>query len=190
MNNVTRLRACVLSCALLTCVACETMPKDAFRLSETAMETRSIQSREFQDVTDIEILSASTAVLQDLGYAIDEVEKELGVLTASKRADAKDPRETIGLIVLDTATCILTLLIGCDNENYLTADSTQDIRLTLVVLPALDDDRAYNVRMTMQRVIWDRENRLKDQETILEPEIYQAFFDKLSKSVFLEKEGA
>ena len=73
--------------------ACQTLPEDAFRLTESALELREIQSRTYEDVSDIEILSASSGVLQDLGYAIDEVEKELGVLSASKRADAGSDAE-------------------------------------------------------------------------------------------------
>ena len=69
-------------------VACQSLPDDAFRLNESALELREIQSRTYEDVTEIEILSASSGVLQDLGYALDEVEKELGVLSASKRASA------------------------------------------------------------------------------------------------------
>ena len=165
------------------------MPDDAFRLSESALELREIQSRTYEDVTDIEILSASSAVLQDLGYAIDEVEKELGVLSASKRADAKDEVEIAGKIALDIADCILTFMIGCENDSYGSSKDVQDIKMTLVVLPDLGKQQAYTVRLTMQRVVWALNGDLYEQETINDAAVYQAFFDKLSKSVFLEKEG-
>ena len=42
--------------------ACATMPDDAFRLSESALEMREIQTRSYSDVSDVEILSASSAV--------------------------------------------------------------------------------------------------------------------------------
>ncbi len=169
--------------------ACETLPEDAFRLSESALEMREIQSRNYEDVTDIQILSASSAVLQDLGYAIDEVEKELGVLSASKRADARDSAEIVGKIALDLADCLLTFLLGCENDAYQSTKDVQDIKMTLVVLPDLSRDDMYRVRLTMQRVVWARNGALYEQETINDATVYQAFFDKLSKSVFLEKEG-
>lgn len=165
------------------------MPDDAFRLTESALEMREIQTRQYEDVTDIEILSASSAVLQDLGYAIDEVEKELGVLSASKRADAKNPAEIAGNIALDMFDCLATLFLGCENESYQSSKDVQDIKLTLVVLPDLSNEGAHSVRLTMQRVVWARSGELLDQETINDAEVYQAFFDKLSKSVFLEKQG-
>ncbi len=178
----------VAACAGLL-VACQTLPEDAFRLSESALELREMQSRTYEDVTDIQILSASSGVLQDLGYAIDEVEKELGVLSASKRASAKDEVEIIGKIALDVADCLLTFMLGCEDDSYQSSKDVQDIRMTLVVLPEPEQARAFRVRLTMQRVVWMKSGDLYEQETIVDPLVYQAFFDKLSKSVFLEKEG-
>lgn len=174
----------------LALAGCQTLPDDAFRLTESALEARAMQTRQFDDVTEVEILAATSAVLQDLGYAIDEVEKELGVLSASKRADATNAAELLSKVALDATACILTFLIFCDNDNYKSADALQDIRLTLVVMPPAQNDAPHAVRITMQRVVWDRDGRVSDQETVNEPEVYQAFFDKLSKSVFIEKEGA
>ncbi len=173
----------------LLLAACETLPEDAFRLSESALELREMQTRTYEDVTDIEILQASSAVLQDLGYAIDEVEKELGVLSVSKRADARSSAETAGKIALDVVDCLITIFLGCENDAFESSKDVQDIKLTLVVLPDLNADSTYRVRLTMQRVVWARNGELYDQESINDARVYQAFFDKLSKSVFLEKEG-
>ena len=173
----------------LLLVACATLPEDAFRLSESALELREIQSRTYEDVTDIQILSASSGVLQDLGYAIDEVEKELGVLSASKRASAKNEMEIVGNIALDVLDCLFTFMLGCENDSYSSSKDVQDIKMTLVVLPEPDKENAYRVRLTMQRVVWARNGDLIEQETINDAVVYQSFFDKLSKSVFLEQEG-
>ena len=186
---MTRGRAYLVAACAMMLGACATLPEDAFRLSESALEMREIQSRTYEDVTDVQILSASSAVLQDLGYAIDEVEKELGVLSASKRADAKSSAETVGMIALDLADCLLTFFLGCESDAYGSSKDVQDIKMTLVVLPDLSQEGAHHVRLTMQRVIWARNGTLYEQETISDATVYQAFFDKLSKSVFLEKEG-
>lgn len=168
---------------------CASIPADAFRLSETALQTRQIQTREYGNVTDVQILAASSAVLQDLGYAIDEVEKPLGVLSASKRADARNDMETLRNIALDATQCLATLFVGCSARHYRSGAAVQDIRLTLIALPLREQAGATSVRVTMQRIIWDHENRLLEQETIADVAIYRAFFDKLSKSVFLERQG-
>jgi len=185
--NKGRILAVATVAALL--VACQTLPEDAFRLTESALELREIQSRTYDDVTDIEILSASSAVLQDLGYALDEVEKELGVLSASKRADAGSDAEKIGKLALDAFDCLITIFLGCENKSYASSKDVQDIRMTLVVLPEPAKEQSYRVRLTMQRLVWALNGDLLKQETINDAAVYQAFFDKLSKSVFLEKEG-
>lgn len=189
--GMPRFRCCAYSAALVTLMlaGCETLPEDAFRLSESALEMREIQVRTYEDVTDVQVLAASSAVLQDLGYAIDEVEKELGVLSASKRADASNSAEVAGKIALDVADCVLTLFLGCENDSYRSSKDVQDIKMTLVVLPVLEQDGVYRVRLTMQRIVWAKDGSVYDQETIGDAAVYQAFFDKLSKSVFLEKES-
>lgn len=182
-------RASLTALVLATLCACGTVPRDAFRLSETALETRHMQTREFEGVGEIEVLAASSAVLQDMGYVIDEVEKRLGVLSASKRADARDDAQALGNLALDATRCLATLLLGCNGEHYRSGDAVQDIRLTLVALPVRDATSTTSVRVTMQRIVWDHGERLSGQETITSPDVYRTFFDKLSKSVFLEHEG-
>lgn len=176
----------VLGCAVS---ACETLPRDAFRLSESALQTRELQTREYSSVSDDAILSASMAVLQDMGYAIDEIEKELGVLSASKRADASNDLVVFGSIAADAVKCIVTIGLGCTGNNYGETDDIQDIRLTLVTRPTLENRTDVSVRVTMQRIIWDKRGRLSEQQTIADPDVYVAFFDKLSTAVFLEQEG-
>lgn len=173
----------------LACVAaCETLPRDAFRLSESALATRELQTREYQ-ASDTAILSASTAVLQDMGYAIDEVETRLGVLSASKRADASSTAKELGTFALDAMQCALTFMLGCTGNRYGEIDDVQDIRLTLVTRPQREDDGTVAVRVTMQRIVWDKRGRLSEQESIADDKVYESFFAKLNKAVFLEQEG-
>ena len=176
----------VLTCAIS---ACETLPRDAFRLSESALKTRELQTREYSSVNDEAILSASMAVLQDMGYTVDEMEKELGVLSASKRADASNDLVVFGSIAADAVKCLVTIGLGCTGNNYGEADDVQDIRLTLVTRPQREKESDVSVRVTIQRVIWDKRGRLSEQQTVTDNDVYVAFFDKLSTAVFLEQEG-
>lgn len=184
-----KMRSVTFALVAIVASGCETLPRDAFRLSETALETRQLQSREYESVSEMQILSASSALLQDLGYAIDEVEMPLGVLSASKRADARNDMKTLGTLAADVTECFLTFFIGCSGNHYRASDAVQDIRLTLIALPVRDETSTVTVRVTMQRIVWDRDERLSEQETITAPDVYQEFFQKLSKSVFLEQEG-
>jgi len=168
--------------------ACQSLPDDAFRLSESALAVREIQTREYYSISDAAILSASTDVLQDMGYAIDEIEEPLGVLSASKRADATTGFQALGSLAMDSVRCVFTFMLICDGKNYSKLDDVQDIRLTLISRPQLGDKNNVIVRITIQRVIWDKKGRLSEQQTVTDSEVYAAFFERMSQSVFLERE--
>jgi len=186
-TRVIRLLAILAIAGFLS--ACQSMPSDAFRLPESSLATRDMQTRVFSDVDDTGVMSASSAVLQDMGYAIDEVENTLGVISASKRANATNRLEAFGSLTLDSVKCVFTLLIACDGKNYGEIDDVQDIRLTLISMPQPDDARDVAVRVTIQRVVWNKSGRLTEQSTVTDSNVYEALFAKLSKAVFLEQEG-
>jgi len=67
-----------------------------------------------------------------------------------------------------------------------TASDEQLIMLTLVVQPSLTNREEYVARVTLQRVVRDKMDRIKVRESIDEPEEYQQIFARLSKSIFLQ----
>ncbi len=162
---------------LIGCTTPEKYPADALRLSESALEIRSIQTRKFEVADESVILAASIGVLQDMEFNIDEVERSLGVLTASKTIDADSMEEKVGLLIMD-------IIIG---GGYMqTASDEEQVIVTLVVLPSLGRENEYTARITMQRIVFDQMERIKLMGVIGNPEIYQDIFAKLSKSIFLE----
>jgi hypothetical protein len=110
-----------------------------------------------------------------MGYTIDESNTSLGVLTASKQADAKNAGQIAGAIALALLTGSVT-----------PTDKEQKIRICLVLQEALDDPTSSVARITIQRVIWNTQGQISRVESINAPELYQAFYDKLSKATFLE----
>jgi len=160
------------------------VPADALRLPESTLDVRSIQTRTLETTSELNILIATIAVLQDMEFNIERMEKPLGVITASKITDADSIAEKTGLIFLDFL-CVVSGSGGCGALS--TAKDDQHITLTMVVLPSLAREGEYAVRITIQRVVYDKEDRIKVLDRIDEPEIYQAVFDNLRKSLFIQE---
>ena len=171
----TRAVVALLFLCVLVLTGCASMPEDAFKLSATSLEDRQMQSRKFSTLDDKLLLSSGASVLQDLGYNIDESNTGLGVLTASKQADAKKAGQIIGAV-------LVALVTG----SIAPTDHKQKIRVCLVLQESLDDPDSSVARITIQRIIWNNQGQISRVESINAPEIYQAFFDKLSKATFLE----
>ena len=172
----------LMSLLLVGCVT-QKIPEDALRLSESSLEIRSIQTRNFVAPSENEILAAAVALLQDLHYNLDEISPPLGVLTGSKLTDADSDSEKVGLFLLDILCAVGG---GGDCTASSTASDSQTTIVTIVVLPSLSRKGEFVTRMTLQRVIIDKQTRVKLMETIDDPEIYQRAFEKLSKSIFLQ----
>jgi len=158
------------------------VPEKALRLPESTLEVRSIQTRTLVAPSEIDILTATIAVLQDMEFNIDRIEKPLGVITASKVTDADSAGEKTGLLFLDLLCAIGGG--GCDAMS--TAQDDQHITLTMVVLPSLARDGEYTARITIQRVIYDKMDRILVLERIDDAATYQQIFDNLHKSLFIQ----
>lgn len=183
-NSRFVLAACgALATLFLAGCAAKGIPEEALRLRESSLDLRSIQTRTFSAASEIEILGASIAVLQDMEYGIDEIERPLGVLSASKLIDADSSSQKTGLFFLDLL-CAMGGSSGCDSSTY--ADDSQKIMLTMVVIPSLANENEFVTRVTLQRVVFDKQSRVNLREKIVEPEIYQQIFENLSKSIFLQ----
>jgi len=152
------------------------IPKDALKLSPESLEKRALQTRKYEGISEVDILAASAGVIQDLGFNIDESETSLGIIVGSKERDATD----VGQIILAVFAAALT-------GTYMATDEVQKLRVSLVVRPTSENDNTkHYVRVTFQRIVWNTQGQKTKIEGLEEPEVYQEFFDLLSKSVFLE----
>jgi hypothetical protein len=150
------------------------VPKEALQLAPDSLQRRQAQTRVFETRDEAELLSASAALLQDLGFTLDESEVDLGVIVASKKRDATEVGQVVGAVAL-------AVLLG----TRVAVDDEQRIRAALVTRE-LEDRRGYAVRLTIQRIVWNTDGQVSKTEPIDDERIYREFFDKLSKSVFLE----
>lgn len=157
------------------------MSPAALRVTESQLAKRQLETRKYQGIKEGEILAASAAVLQDLGYNLDNSESSLGVLTASKQRDATDAGEV--------AVAVLIALLG---GGATAMSKEQTIRVSLVVRPLQEETKdrvaakdTFFVRVVFQRVVL-RTDGSSYAQTLEDAEIYQGFFEKLSKAVFIE----
>ena len=158
------------------------------QLDPQTAQHRAAQTRIFDTSDGVELLSASAAALQDLGFQIEESAPELGFLRAAKERGAREYGQEIARILL--------LVTG----NQIPVDIQQRIAASLVTQPVSGEDERYAVRIIFYRAIWKGDGSrsrgdgqseyippgIQWMEMIRDPEIYQQFFARLSQAVFLE----
>ncbi len=151
-----------------------TIPKDALLLKEPTTEIRVRQSRMYSTTDEKAVLIASGQLLQDLGFNLEESNKDVGLLVGSKDRTAVDGGQVAGQIF---AAVILGVRVPIDKD--------QKIRASVVTAPA-SGEQAMTVRVTFQRLVWNDMGVLYKVERLDAPELYVEFFEKLSKALFLE----
>jgi len=171
-----RAATCLVAAALAGCVS---LPPDAFVVTPELLKQRQIETRRYSGIKETDLIIACSNVLQDLGFNLENSETKLGVLTASKQRNAIKAEE----IVLAIAVAIL-------GGGATPISKDQTIRVSLVVRPVQEtrDSKPVDehfVRVTFQRIVRRTDNS-EIAETLRSPELLQGFFDKLSRSVFLE----
>ena len=87
-NAGTTVSMTILVMSLLAGCASSGVPKAALRLEESTLDVRATQTRTLAAPSEVAILSATIAVLQDMEFNVDRIERPLGVITASKVSDA------------------------------------------------------------------------------------------------------
>lgn len=202
-SRVGSRRAGLVALCLLLAAGCSTIPDQSMELSPDSLKLRQLQTRRIEGIEESALLAASAGVLQDLGFNIDESETRLGVIVASKDRSALDLGDAVEGMIVDSLVeaaldAMFSALFGDhfddgDDEDGedIVYDITQKIRISIVTRPALDSSGqrrqdAQVIRITIQRLVWDSEGELSHTESIEDPKVYQKFFDRLSKSIFLE----
>lgn len=159
------------------------VPDDAFQPKQEVLELRRLQTRRF-DTDERTLLKASNGVLQDLGFIIDEINPEAGLISCSRKRDAKKPEQIVSYTLLN-----LMLMYGGQFPGF-AWDVQQVIRVSVATNPLPPPGGgapgATTVRVTFQRVILNYAGGVNSRECINDPKVYQVFFEKLSQSVFLE----
>ncbi len=164
-------------------------PESFFELTPESAKQKALQTRIFDTANEKELLSASAAVLQDLGFQLEESAVGVGMLRAAKERSAREA----GQEILQGFLLVLFAITG--KAYIMPVDLHQQINATLVTRRSETDSSRFLVRILFHRSIWKGDGNAGDQaippgqqrmEMIHDAKIYQQFFAKLSKSVFLE----
>ena len=163
-----------------------TQPAEFFQLTPESSAHRAMQTRFFDTENDQELLSASAAALQDLGFQVEESVREVGFLRAAKERSAREYgqyRNRFFIWLLSLGHVVIPI------------DLHQKIAASLVTRPLNEAHSRQEVRIIFYRAVWKGDGQAdrnyippgeQKMEMIRDPEIYQQFFAKLSKAVFLE----
>lgn len=152
----------------------------ALTLSGQSVKQRQMQIRRFETVDEAGLLSAAAAVMQDLGFTIEESKIGAGLVIGAKDRDAVEAGQMAGQLFF---AALVTAMGGTANPSW---DATQNIRLSIAVRPSGEAKGSTVARVTFQRVVWNQNNKLSKLESIDDPLIYRQFFDRLAQAVFLE----
>jgi hypothetical protein len=158
---------------------CVTVPPDAFVVTPELLNQRQLETRRYEGLNESDLIAACANVLQDLGYNLDNSETKLGVLTASKQRDAVNGGEI--------AVAVVVALMG---GGVMATSKDQTIRVSLVVRPVNDSAgkprlNDHFVRVSFQRMVRRTDNSVF-AETLRDLTLYQDFYERVSKAVFLE----
>ena len=173
------------------------LPAHVLKLTPESLQNRELQTRKYAGISEAELLSASTGVIQDLGFIIDESETSLGLIVGLKNRDADpDAAQRAGQVLIGATTFLLGAIaaIASRDEGVFddifhvpAVDDYQKLWASVVIRPASEDeDKTHLVRVTFQRIVWNTDDEVARLQSLDEPEMYQSFFGLLSKSILLE----
>lgn len=127
----------------------------------TPLEIQSLQTREYETSYDI-VFRSVISVFQDLGYTIQQVDKDTGFVQANSAAKSDD---------------MLTFLTGYT--------STTQTKATAFV-----EEIAGKVRVRINFVVAEESSTAygadqRDEEPILDADVYQNAFEKIENAIFV-----
>jgi hypothetical protein len=184
--------ALALACCLpALAVAQQTRPQSMepfFKANPTSAQDLAEQTRRFPLADREAMVFASIGVLQDMGFKVTGGERRFGLLVGEKTADVPGAGLThaIGEAALVTATIILSVAVGENLVMNLPEQVEQRIYVSLLV-SAEPDSELTSVRISLDRdMVYDHGGIIPDHTEL--PRVYQEFFERLSRALYLEGE--
>jgi hypothetical protein len=155
----------------------EVSAADVLKLTPDSMALRQMQTRKYQTSDLRKVLDSCVGLLQDNGFTVDEISPKLGTVLGSKSREAVEAGQV-------AASIAFAIIFGV----ALPVDKQQKMSASIVVSNSALDAESAIVRVNFSRIVWNDSNAVSKAERLEAPEMYQEFFDKLSKSLFLEEQ--
>ncbi len=165
MKGFTRLPLLTLFFFLL--VGCSTFSPPP---QKTQLEIRQMQTFVF-DISDFNlVMKAMLNVLQDDGYIVKNVQLNLGFLTATKEVDVESPGARLW------------------GGSFLNPDRWLKMNVLSATSNVSEFGSKTKVRVNFQIKKVDNYGAVMGVYQVQDPEFYQDFFSKVSKSIFIQEE--
>lgn len=163
--------------------ACVHIPtaKDFLTMENVTAQERELTTKSFGTKDYDKVFTAALKTIEGVNFQTTLLDNNFGLITSTKLADGqviKGQRFWLGLATI--ASCA----IGQCRDMYQNAKDTQRIYSTIVVIPRNND---ILVRLTLQRIFYNIYGQIISTEVLKTPELYTQFFEKLSKSIFIEE---
>ena len=194
-TTTRRSEAAALAAFVFSACAARTPPTELLQLSPDAPANKAMQTRMFETSGETELLSASAAVLQDLGFQISESVREVGFLRATKERSAREYGQEITRFLVLLLSTAASAFGGSNSATLIPVDLHQQINASLIARPLDATGSRHEVRILFYRLVWKGDGQSGDRyvepgnqqmQMIRDAGIYQQFFARLSKAVFLE----
>ena len=151
---------------------------------KTQLQTRQVQTREF-DTNNVKlIMKAVINVLQDDGFIVKNAQLDLGLLTAQKEIDLSQSRGNSNDFWSE-------FFKGIDrNRSRNSTDLTfSKIKIVESSVNISEFGKQTKVRANFQVKVLDNLGNPKEVYQVEDAKFYQDFFVKVDKGVFIQKQG-
>lgn len=133
---------------------------------KTQLEIRQIQSKSFETGQKNEVMNAVVEAFQDQGFMVKNAVPDIGLVVAQKEEDVQDGADAFFSVMAYGSQARF-------RKNAI-IEATANVKAL---------ERESRVRVTFQHKVMDNQGG-----TVEDPALYQEFFNKVGKSLFIEKQ--
>lgn len=139
---------------------------------QTQLQIREFQTRYYENKDTLTAMKAVINALQDDAFIIKNADKDLGFIQATKELDIEDK-----------GTAFAVTIFGGQNARW-SKNSIIESSVNLTTIA-----RQTKVRVIFQKKVLDNMGGAVSIEQIDDARFYQEFFQKVDKSLFIEKQN-